>query len=47
MTSQNALAPQYSSDDEIVEHPETVQNVRAKPKTWILVQTFEDKLSAT
>ena len=31
----------------IVEHPETAQNVRTKPKTWILVQTFEDKLSAT
>ena len=42
MTSPNVLAPQYSNDDDIVEHPETAQNVRAKPKTWILVQTFED-----
>ena len=47
MTSQTTLAPQYNSDDEFVELSKTFNSVRAKSKTWILIETFNDKFSAT
>lgn len=46
MALSQSLLPQYVSEDEDAELPRTTTNVRARSKSWIMVMTFEDKISA-
>lgn len=46
MALSQSLLPQYVSEDEDAELPRTITNVRARSKSWIMVMTFEDKISA-